>query len=308
MKDIPAGSSIGIEAPAKVNLFLEVAGRRPDGYHDLESIFQAISIYDTLTIESTRSGAVTISCNVKTLETPENLAVEAARAFLDAAGLDTGLHIALEKRIPVRAGLGGGSSDAAAVLVGLNRLAGAPFTNDDLRAMAASLGSDVPFFVEGGTALVEGRGERVRQMDFGGVFYFVVLYPGFGVSTAAVYKNLRLKLTGEKRNVKVLWDLMSTGNLDAAEGEFFNRLEETAIGLDDRLGKLKLRMSLRTGGASVLVSGSGSSLFSAFADKHRALKAYEALKAATPGELYFAGSAMRRAPAVHPKGDNGGDF
>lgn len=308
MKDIPAGSSIEVEAPAKVNLFLEVAGRRADGYHDLESIFQAISMYDTLRIESTQSGAVTISCNVGALANAENLAVQAAVAFLDAAGLGTGLHIALEKRIPVRAGLGGGSSDAAAVLVGLNRLAGAPFTNDALREMAALLGSDVPFFIEGGTALVEGRGERVRQMDFGGVFYHVVLYPGFGVSTAAVYKNLKLKLTREKRNVMVLWDLMSTGNLDAAEGQFFNRLEETAIGLNDRLGKLKLLMSGLTGGASVLVSGSGSSLFSVFAEKDRALKAYEALKAATPGELYFAESAMRRAPAVHPKGDNGGDF
>jgi len=305
---IPAGSSITIEAPAKVNLFLEVSGRRPDGYHEIESIFQAISIFDTVVIETTASGPVIVSCNVEALETPENLAVRAARAFREAAGLKCGVRIDLEKRIPVEAGLGGGSSDAAAVLVGLNRLAGAPFTNDALREMAGRLGSDVPFFIEGGTALARGRGEVLEHVDLPCELYFVVLYPGFGTSTEEVYKNLNLKLTGQKRNAKVLWELMRSGKLDAAGEEFFNRLEETAIALDDRLGKLKLLMSGRTGGASVLVSGSGSSLFSAFADKDRALRAFRSLKATLPGERYFARSVARRAPAVHLKGDDGGDF
>jgi len=305
---IPAGSSVNIAAPAKVNLFLEVLGRRRDGYHEIESVFQAISLFDLLSIETGRKRGVDISCNLEALETPENLAVRAARLFMDAAGLKCGVRIGLEKRIPVEAGLGGGSSDAAAVLVGLNRLAGAPFTNDALREMAGFLGSDVPFFIEGGTALARGRGEVLEHMDMPGELYFVVLYPGFGTATEEVYKNLNLKLTGQKRNAKVLWDLMRSGKLDAAGGEFFNRLEETAIGLDDRLGKLKLLMSGRTGEASVLVSGSGSSLFSAFADKDRALRASRALKATLPGERYFARSVARRAPAVHPKGDDGGDF
>jgi 4-diphosphocytidyl-2-C-methyl-D-erythritol kinase len=300
-------SETTVEAPAKVNLFLEVVGQRADGYHEIESIFQAISICDVVRIAISEGRGVSISCDVPALEVPENLAVRAAEAFLRETGAEGHVRVTLEKAIPVQAGLGGGSSDAAAVLVGLNRLTGKALTTDELRGIGAGVGSDVPFFIEGGTALVRGRGERLETMDLRRRLHFVVFFPGFGLSTAAVYKNLRMKLTGEKRNAKVFWDLLSTGRMEGAENHLFNRLEQTAVTLDDRLRVLKSQMHGIIGGR-VMVSGSGASLFSVFADEHIASGAYCALKAKIHGEVFLARSVGRRAPVVHPKGDNCGDL
>ncbi len=301
------GRRTTVIAPAKVNLFLEVLRRRDDGYHEIESIFQSISICDIVKIAISEGSGVSISCTVPALETPGNLAVRAAEAFVRETGMGGHARLALTKVIPIGAGLGGGSSDAAAVLVGLNRLTGGALTADELRGIGAGVGSDVPFFVEGGTALVGGRGERVKAMNLPRRLHFVVVFPGFGLSTGAVYKNLRMKLTGEKRNAKVFWDLLSTGRMEGAENHLFNRLEQAAVTLDDRLGQLKSQMHGIIGGR-VMVSGSGASLFSVFADENRASGAYCALKAKIQGEVFLAQSVGRRAPVVHPKGDNCGDL
>ena len=154
--------SLQLKAPAKLNLFLEVTGKRPDGFHALESVFQTISLYDDITISLKDSRGVDFSCRPESLQTPDNLAVKAAEAFFTATGLQAGVHISLEKGIPAQAGLGGGSSDAAAVLKGLNDLFDRPLDKSALLTLGASLGSDVPFFICGGTALVTGRGEFVE--------------------------------------------------------------------------------------------------------------------------------------------------
>lgn len=279
---------IEVKAPAKVNLFLEVVGKRPDGYHDLESIVQAVSIYDEVSVSLDASGASTLECNIKALETPQNLALRAASAFKEAAGLSAGVHIRLEKVIPIQGGLGGGSSDAAAVLLALNDLAGLPLDAGRLLKVAAGLGSDVPFFIKGGTALVTGRGEHVDTFRPGAFFHFVVFFPGFGISTAEVYKNLTLKLTENRRNAKVLRELLTGGNLPTAQECFFNRLEETAYELDRRLGQAKAAMQARVGDSRIVLCGSGASLFSAFVDYDTAYGAYRAVKGLRQGEVFLA--------------------
>jgi len=300
------GKSVEIKAPAKVNLFLEVCGRRPDGYHDLESIFQAISIYDNLVISAEPGQGIDLSCSIGELQTSSNLAYRAAEAFLKTAGVQARIGIRLEKTIPMQAGLGGGSSDAAAVLVALNELAAYPFSGDELRTIAAGIGSDVPFFVDGGTALVEGRGEKVTPIDNAGKLYFVVLYPGFGVSTAQVYKNLRLNLTKKVNFANLLSSALSRGNLGEAQNYFFNRLEETAFALDERLSKIRAVMQSRLNGAQVLLCGSGASLFSAFPVQKIAFGGYKVLKEASAGLVFFAESIRGRRRAATLKGDGRG--
>ncbi len=304
---LPA-ASIRIQAPAKLNLFLEVLGRRSDGYHDLESIFQAISIYDYLTVGITSGSAIDLSCSDKTLESPDNLAFRAAEAFVDQTGFDAGIEIRLEKGIPVQAGLGGGSSDAAAVLVALDALTGALLGAERLREIGAGIGSDVPFFIEGGTALVRGRGEMVENVDIPCKMYFVVLFAGFGLSTREVYKNLKLKLTPETESAKVLWSLLLAGEVGSVGQYFFNRLEQPAYELDDRLLQVETAMRRCVGGAGVMLCGSGAGLFSAFADRDRASDAYRALTATSRGEIFLAESVGRRALSESAKGDRGGNL
>lgn len=307
MASIQVPASIEISAPAKLNLFLEVIGLRPDGYHELESVFQAISIYDSLIVKAVPTPGIRIKTDRSDLDNPQNLAVKAAEAFVLRLDLGCGIDIRLEKRIPVGAGLGGGSSDAAAVLVALNEMAGFPLSAGELREIGAGVGSDVPFFIEGGTALVGGRGERVEHGELASKLYFVVLFPGFGMSTAAVYKNLRLKLTCQRASAKVLWGSLLKDKTDIAERHLFNRLDEAAYLLDDRLGRARDLMAGVTGSA-VLLSGSGSSLFSMFADRDRASEAARAVRKTVNGELFLAESVGRRSPRLNPEGDNRGNL
>ena len=181
---------ITIDAHAKLNLTLEVLGRRDDGYHDIASIMQTLDLADTLTIQPADS--LGLSCSLPDLNGPGNLALKAAQLLRSETGVSDGASIHIEKRIPVAAGLGGGSADAAATLVGLNRLWGLELSNDRLRYIGAKLGSDVPFLVEGGTATALGRGERVRHLPTPDLPWIVVAVPDANLSdkTAAMYRSL----------------------------------------------------------------------------------------------------------------------
>jgi 4-diphosphocytidyl-2-C-methyl-D-erythritol kinase len=188
----PPPVPLTLAAPAKINLHLRVLGRRPDGYHDLDSVFHAVGLADEVRLEDA-PGDFWLTCSDRSLEGPENLCLKAARALRDhlsarghpAAG--RGARIYLEKRIPPGAGLGGGSSDAAAVLKGLNTLWGLGFPREELAGIGAEVGSDVPFCVYGGAARVEGRGERVTPIPPRTGTWCLLAHPGFPVSTAAVY-------------------------------------------------------------------------------------------------------------------------
>ena len=181
---------ITLDACAKVNLTLEVLGRRDDGYHDLVSLTQAVSLHDTLTFAPT--DGLELVCDAPELAGCGNLAYRAARLLRETAGVSDGARISISKRIPVAAGLGGGSSDAAATLTALNRLWGLGLSLGELTPLAARLGSDVPFFLHGGTAMVSGRGERVTPLPPANLEWLIVASPAISVpnKTATLYGRL----------------------------------------------------------------------------------------------------------------------
>ena len=164
-----------LKAYAKINLTLEVLGRRDDGYHEVATIMQTVDLHDTVSL--TPAEDITLSCDDPALESPDNLAYKAAQLLRDESGYTGGAHIAIEKAIPVSAGLGGGSSDAAATLRGLNDLWRLNMSTTQLQTLAARLGSDVPFLLQGGTAIALGRGERVRHLPPADIQWMVVLTP-----------------------------------------------------------------------------------------------------------------------------------
>lgn len=181
---------ITIDAHAKLNLTLEVLGKRDDSYHDIASIMQTLELADTLTIKP--ADTLSLTCSLPDLNGPGNLALSAAELLRSETSVSDGASIHIEKRIPVAAGLGGGSSDAAATLVGLNRLWGLELSNDQLRHIGAKLGSDVPFLIEGGTATALGRGERVRHLPTPDLPWIVISVPDADLpdKTAAMYRSL----------------------------------------------------------------------------------------------------------------------
>ncbi|HEX6508728.1 MAG TPA: 4-(cytidine 5'-diphospho)-2-C-methyl-D-erythritol kinase [Chloroflexota bacterium] len=181
-------SRLRLQAPAKVNLSLEVTGRRTDGYHEIVSVMQTVGLYDDLVIE--RSRGIELASSDPTIDTPDNLVLRAARLLQHAAGIELGCSLRLYKRIPVAAGVGGGSSDAAATLIGLNELWSLGWPAERLAGLGAALGSDVPFFVYGGTAVVRGRGEIVEPLPAGASIWYTLVNPGVQVPTARIFSAL----------------------------------------------------------------------------------------------------------------------
>jgi 4-diphosphocytidyl-2-C-methyl-D-erythritol kinase len=259
----PAPATIRLEAPAKLNLFLEVLGRRPDGYHDLSTIMHAIDLVDELTVRlvpDRRAGepAVTLRCDPPVTDAPEqNLAYRAAAALLPEDP-PFRLEIDLRKRIPPQAGLGGGSSDASAVLRAVSHLTGATPTRSELTRIAARLGADVPFFLTGGTALCEGVGERVTPISGVPPLTFVL-------ATAAVFRDPRLNLTAPRRKATVCAKSLSEGAVDRAfgggwSGALFNRLAEVVLARHPELAAIGRALGEK-GGREFHVTGSGAGLF-----------------------------------------------
>lgn len=253
-------------SPCKVNLILNILGRRADGFHELETVMQPVRFHDHLFFERAGS-AVELSCSEKTLPTDaKNLVHRAATAFLAAARITDGVRIHLEKRIPLAAGLGGGSGNAATTLLGLNELFGQPLTGAQLHELAATLGSDINFFLQSQPALATGRGEQVESLaDFPALQgrAFLLIHPGFGIATPWAYQNLARfpeALNGRAGRARKLVARLQTGDLKAAAGEFYNSLEAPAL---DKFPVLGLYQEfLRANGALVaLMSGSGSTTF-----------------------------------------------
>jgi 4-diphosphocytidyl-2-C-methyl-D-erythritol kinase len=243
-----------LHAPAKINLSFRIKGRREDGFHEIETLMAPISLVDQLTIEKGEAeGGVEFSCNDLSLPTgEENLVVKAAKLFQGATKSGNGLKIALTKRIPHGAGLGGGSSDAAAVLVGLNKFFEANHTQKVLAQLAAQIGSDVPFFLVGSAALCRGRGEIVEPTSLPMKLDLLLVRPAFGVPTPWAYA--RWKNSRDLPNVD--YSLQRFSNLD-----FVNDLERPVFEKYVLLAHLKhwLRQQPEVGVA--LLSGSGSTVF-----------------------------------------------
>jgi 4-diphosphocytidyl-2-C-methyl-D-erythritol kinase len=240
-------------APAKINLYLHILGRRADGFHELETLMAPISLGDTLDIELSEEPGIAFTCSDPTLaDAKDNLATRAARLFLDAALAHNdvrGVRIHLEKAVPVGAGLGGGSSDAAAVLLALRKLTRAACNDESLAALAAQLGSDVPFFIYRTAAVCRGRGEIVEPAPLANAVQGLLVHPGFGVSTPWSYKTY----AQNPRRGEV--------GKSVAGVTLRNDLEPPAFGKYPWLPTAKAWMQRQPEVLGALMSGSGSSLF-----------------------------------------------
>ncbi|MBM3242948.1 4-(cytidine 5'-diphospho)-2-C-methyl-D-erythritol kinase, partial [Candidatus Poribacteria bacterium] len=225
-----------IQAYAKINLFLNVLHKRPDGYHEIETVFQSIGLSDDIILRKL-SRDIKINCEHSQVPLDEsNLAYKAAKLLLEASSLSEGVEITIKKQIPVAAGLGGGSADAAAVLVGLNQLFELGYEREQLMSLGVKLGADVPFCILGGTALGRGIGEILEPLPPLGRIWLTLVNPGFMVSTAWVYQNLHLcsknenlGLTKCQKNVNILIQQIRTNNLRKICDEMFNVLESVVV-------------------------------------------------------------------------------
>ncbi len=265
------------KACAKINLGLKVLNRRPDGYHEIRSIMQSVDLADLLHFYP--APADEFSCSDKTLPAgPDNLAWRARQLF--AARCDKPLrpfHIHLEKRIPAGAGLGGGSADAAAVLRALNQLHNTPFDLQTLQEMAAELGSDVPFLVDGGTALVRGRGEILEPLQWRGAVWYTLVYPNVEVSTAWAYAQVSPGLTAVSSYLSFI-DSLSGGCVEGSA--LFPLLENDFQGPVERAYPSVAYMSSyfdQAGALAYSMSGSGSTVYGIFDDRNAAQKVQRGL-------------------------------
>ena len=251
-------------AHAKLNLGLKILGRRDDGFHNILSVFQTIDLCDRLVFKPAGQGRIILSCDDADLSMgSDNLVYQAVQAFRDYTGMDRGVEIALEKRIPMAAGLGGGSSDAAAVLRVLNRVWEAGLSGGELREIGASLGSDVPFFVrQKGTAVVSGRGEMMRYVPWSADVAYVLVCPGFQVHTGWAFANYKKTLTGHGE-----YDSFINSVTDLPGADFWGRIENDFLPLivQSHPETRDILSRLTDAGAMVAsMSGSGSTLYGVF--------------------------------------------
>lgn len=260
-------------ANAKINLYLSVIDRRPDGYHDIETIFQTVGLADELQVTLV-ADYVTLSCNVPALEGDDNLALRAAKLLRDRHAPGRGARIALTKRIPVAAGLAGGSTDAAAALVALNELWQTNLSDDRLRSVGAEIGSDVPFLIAGGTARGIGRGEVVQALDPLKEWWFVLLHPALEVSAARVYNHPALRKSREERIEGItpsFEGVLGAVARGAIADVLYNAMEIPVFLEYPELAVLKQRL-LDAGCAGALMSGSGPTLFGLCKDRAHAVR------------------------------------
>ena len=251
-------ASVRVEAHAKVNLGLEVVGRRADGYHDIDTIFQTISLSDTLVVSRAPAGAEAPVLDVEGLAVPldvSNLAVIAARAVMEETGCPAPA-LSLTKRIPVGAGLGGGSADAAAVLVGMNELFELALDVEVLARLALRIGSDVPFLLGGGTARGRGRGEILEPLPAVLGLVFVLVTPDFEVRAAEAYLRARIGLTGQGSFTKLTCSAIQNGDFRALARGLGNDLEAGVVSSYPEVGRVKARL-IELGVVAAVMSGSG---------------------------------------------------
>lgn len=262
--------SVVVWAPAKVNLHLEVLARRSDGYHEIETLMVTVSLHDTLVFKEESSGEISLVCSDPALSTgPENLVQRAATLLQQRTGCRRGAFIQLIKRIPLSAGLAGGSTDAAAALAGLDRLWRLGLSRQELVQLAAELGSDVAFFLVSPAAWCTGRGERVSPLHPGRTIWLVLLCPPVGLSTAEVYRNVQVPsapVPGE-----AIQQAFIHGQIEELGKRLHNRLQPAAEQLCPLLTQ-GLRELIRLGPAGAAMSGSGTSLFALCRDSRQALR------------------------------------
>ncbi|MFA5322460.1 MAG: 4-(cytidine 5'-diphospho)-2-C-methyl-D-erythritol kinase [Smithella sp.] len=266
-------------APAKINLFLRVLRKRTDGYHDIFSLMQKITLYDELSFVSRPQGII-LNCPGTNLPTDDNnLVVRAARAIFDYCQYSNGIEITLVKKIPMTAGLGGGSSDAATTLIALNEICSFKLKKSELIKIGSKIGADVPFFIFGNTALASGIGDKLKHLRNLPQLNLVLIKPDFGLSTKMVYENLNLRLTRGKNNYSIR-RLLKLGDIVQV---LQNDLESFSLEIHPELADLK-NVLLRHGALGALMSGSGPTVFGIFRSSREAKKALEVIEKEKSGQ------------------------
>lgn len=280
-----------LKSPCKVNLILNILGKRPDGFHELETVMHPVNVFDVLDF-ARAPGGVHLTCSDPTLPTDAgNLVYRAATLFFQKTEILDGVRIHLEKKIPLAAGLGGGSGNAATTLLGLNEIFDAPLSTKALQDIAATLGSDIPFFLQTKPGLGIGRGEQIQPLDFFPAMKgaaILLVHPGFGISTPWAYQNLARfpsALNGTPGRAQKLIALLQTADLRTAGAEFYNSLEAPAL---EKYPLLSLFQEFfrENGAAATLMSGSGSTTFAIAQNLIEAEKLAEKFKAKF-GETYW---------------------
>ena len=289
-----SGDVCFVRAYAKINLTLDILGKRTDGYHDLATVMQTVDLYDTICLSATEDNQAQIACTVPELSNDDNLATRAVDLVRQHLGIRQGVLIELHKRIPIAAGLGGGSSDAAAVLLALQHWWQLQLSPTDLLDLASSLGSDVPFFLTGGLALCEGRGERVTALSSNWprtMRWLLLLKPAISVSTAAVFRNLPASDYTDGMHSRAVCTAITAGQTPELE-DLNNCFERSVLETYPEVAHSREGL-LQAGASFVRLSGTGPTLFAPFSDLTLAHKVQKLLQ--TQGyEVYL-------SRAIHPK-------
>ena len=258
-----------LQAAAKINLYLDILGRRSDGYHEIESIIQSVRLYDKIILRL-KGREIKIRCTHP--EVPldeENTCYRAAEILLTVLGMRQGLEIEIQKNIPIGSGLGGGSADAAATLIGMRKLFQIDIPFSDLSKLALQSGSDVPFCLIGGTALVRGKGEKIIPLPPLKNGWFILVDPGISISTSWVYSRLQGKLTKKRLNIKLIKELIKKeGMRGVSKFPLYNKLEEVVIERFPTLRDIKAKL-IEAGATGALMTGSGSTIFAVAEDEER---------------------------------------
>jgi 4-diphosphocytidyl-2-C-methyl-D-erythritol kinase len=276
-------SRVRVLAPAKINLHLEILGQRPDGYHAIETLMVAVDLCDELIFEDSADAEVRLRCDDPNLTVgPENLILRAAFLLRKELGVALGAAIGLAKRIPWAAGLGGGSSDAAATLAGLNELWRLGLSSDRLKDLASRLGSDVPFFFDAPAAFGVGRGEITTPAPIGRTLDLVLVMPPFGLNTAEVYRERRQAGGAvERKDPGPALKALADGDVEALGRLLHNRLQEPAARVAPMMARLGHRLG-SLGAAGWLMTGSGSCLFALCRDEREAARVAHDLRSGWP--------------------------
>lgn len=267
-----------IAAHAKINLSLDVLGKRPDGYHNLRMIMQTVELHDTVLLNETKNG-ISLKCSSRWVPQDEtNIAWKAAKLLMDKKDIHRGVAIEITKRIPVSAGLAGGSTDAAAVLRGMNGLFSLDLDEDELKDLGKQIGADVPYCIRGGTRLAEGIGEKLTALeDFTGVD-IVLVKPNMGISTAWVYQNLDISKIGDSDRPKteLLIQMLIKRDINGVSQNMRNVLEKVTVPKFAIIQEIKNKL-IGLGALGSMMSGSGPTVFGIFSDSSTASIAYGSL-------------------------------
>ncbi len=269
-------ASVALKARAKINLSIDVLRKRDDGYHEVKMIMQSIELHDMVFMEPQDDG-IEVKCDCRWVPSDErNIAYKAAKLFIDEFNVKKGVKINIVKKIPVSAGLAGGSADASAVLKGMARMFFPSLSQEDLLRLGKKVGADVPFCITGGTMLAEGIGEKLTELKPLPETYILLIKPRMGISTAWVYNNLNLSEIKERPDMNALLEAIDKQDVVTLAAGMKNVLEPVAEKKCSDIRKAR-ECLMRLGAAGSIMSGSGPTVFGVFTDKKRAEKAYESI-------------------------------